>query len=146
MASTPKKNAGESTRESTQEGTQEGTEFFDSGLRVADLDPERPRPVETPWGSIALYLIDGEVLASDSFCPHMLGPLFQGTIAYGQVTCPWHGWRFDLRTGQRCDSADEGAAHARIRVCEVLDGAGGTLWLRRPRKLPRSAHTPEPGA
>ena len=44
-------------------------------------------------------------------CPHQLGPLAAGALADGVVTCPWHGYRFDVRTGvnltgQRCHLGD----------------------------------------
>jgi ferredoxin-NADP reductase/nitrite reductase/ring-hydroxylating ferredoxin subunit len=47
----------------------------------------------------ALFHIDGAVHAVDGLCPHEGGPLAEGTVANGIVTCPWHGWTFDARTG-----------------------------------------------
>lgn len=78
-----------------------GPESFDTQLRVAELDPTRPRLVETPWGPMALFVDGGEVLCIQAFCPHLEGPLFQGSVSGGAVSCPWHYWRFDLRTGRR---------------------------------------------
>jgi nitrite reductase (NADH) small subunit len=42
---------------------------------------------------------DGGVHATDPFCPHRQGPLADGLVGAGTVTCPFHGYRFDLRTG-----------------------------------------------
>jgi nitrite reductase/ring-hydroxylating ferredoxin subunit len=103
---------------------------FDTGIRADELQAERPRPVDTPWGSFALYVVEGRVIASQSFCPHLEGPLFQGSIVGSQVTCPWHRWRFDLLTGERLDAPD--AAH-RLRSCAVRTSAKGTLELEAPR-------------
>lgn len=36
-------------------------------------------------------------------CNHMGGPLSHGDVTGSTVTCPWHGWRYDLRTGARVD-------------------------------------------
>ena len=111
------------------------SEEFDTGLAREDLDPERPLPIDTPWGSFALYVIDGEVLASQSFCPHLQGPLFQGTIAGDTVVCPWHQWRFSLRTGERIDPL--GAFRRRadaLALCAVRVGERGTLVLRAPQR------------
>ena len=51
--------------------------------------------------SIAVFRArDGGVHATDPFCPHRQGPLADGLVGAGTVTCPFHGFRFDLRTGQ----------------------------------------------
>jgi nitrite reductase/ring-hydroxylating ferredoxin subunit len=133
-----------------------GTEH-DTGLRPQDLDPERPLSIETPWGAVALYRIGDEVLAAESFCPHLQGPLFQGTLTGDEITCPWHRWRFSLRTGERVPGDEEsarsqsadrrpdpgvldpgelvpgelgGRPDARITLYAVLLGPEGTLHLR----------------
>ena len=54
-----------------------------------------------------LVEIDGELIAYATTCPHMLGPLQDASVEHGQVTCPWHGYRFDIITrectsGQQC--------------------------------------------
>lgn len=49
---------------------------------------------------VALYNVDGEFYALDGVCPHQGGPLGQGELAGAIVTCPWHGWQFDVRDGQ----------------------------------------------
>jgi len=49
---------------------------------------------------IALFHVDGVYYALDGMCPHQGGPLGQGQLTGGVVTCPWHGWQFDVRTGQ----------------------------------------------
>jgi nitrite reductase/ring-hydroxylating ferredoxin subunit len=108
-------------------------ESFDTGLRQADLDAARPSPIETPWGSFALFVVAGRVHAVQSFCPHLDGPLFQGTQSGDTITCPWHQWRFSLISGAR---QDEGAllygGHPRLCVCSVTESARGTLVLSRP--------------
>ena len=49
---------------------------------------------------IALFNVDGEFHALDGICPHQGGPLGKGKLTGCVVTCPWHGWQFDVRTGQ----------------------------------------------
>ena len=109
---------------------------FDTGLTRADLDPARPAPIETPWGSISLYVVEGEVLASQSFCPHLEGPLFQGTVSGSTVTCPWHQWRVSLRTGRRLDAVGFLRRDARDALCvsDVRVGPRGTFLLSPPRR------------
>lgn len=48
---------------------------------------------------IALFQIDGEFYALDNNCPHRGGPLGEGDVEEGLVTCPWHGWQFDIKSG-----------------------------------------------
>ncbi|HEY5312344.1 MAG TPA: Rieske 2Fe-2S domain-containing protein [Pirellulales bacterium] len=49
---------------------------------------------------IALYNVDGTFFALDGVCPHQGGPLARGCLSGATVTCPWHGWQFDVRSGQ----------------------------------------------
>ena len=39
-----------------------------------------------------IYVLDG-------MCAHQGGPLAEGTVEHGCVTCPWHGWQYELSTG-----------------------------------------------
>jgi nitrite reductase (NADH) small subunit len=50
---------------------------------------------------VAVFRVGDEFFALDAICPHQGGPLAKGTIAGCIVTCPWHGWQFDLKTGQQ---------------------------------------------
>ena len=49
---------------------------------------------------IALFHVDGSFFALDGICPHQGGPLGKGRLNGCVLTCPWHGWQFDVRTGQ----------------------------------------------
>lgn len=51
--------------------------------------------------SIAVFELDGELVALDDRCLHRGGSLSQGVVRNGIVTCPQHWWRYDLRTGER---------------------------------------------
>lgn len=51
---------------------------------------------------IALYRIGDAFYALDGICPHAGGPLAEGELQGTVVTCPWHGWQFDVTTGQHC--------------------------------------------
>ena len=48
----------------------------------------------------ALFKVAGTVYCLDNRCTHVGGPLCQGALAGSIVTCPLHGSRFDVRTGQ----------------------------------------------
>ena len=56
--------------------------------------------VEGPQGNqVALFKVKGQVYALDNACPHSEGPLGDGELEEAIVTCPWHGWEFDVRSG-----------------------------------------------
>ena len=49
---------------------------------------------------IAVFHVDGQLYGLDGVCPHQGGPLGKGELNGHIVTCPWHGWQFDVRDGQ----------------------------------------------
>jgi len=49
--------------------------------------------------SLALFRVQNEYYALSNLCLHRGGPLGEGTLSGPLVTCPWHGWKFDVRTG-----------------------------------------------
>lgn len=49
---------------------------------------------------VALINVEGEVFAVDGNCPHQGGPLARGELDGDVVTCPWHAWRWNVRTGR----------------------------------------------
>lgn len=68
---------------------------------VADIPEKRARRVTTPKGDqIAIFRYDGKVSAISNVCAHQMGPLAEGCIIDGLVTCPWHGWQYDPTTGR----------------------------------------------
>lgn len=48
----------------------------------------------------AVFDVGGELQVTDAGCPHNSGPLAEGLVRDGVVTCPWHWYSFDLRTGE----------------------------------------------
>ena len=87
--------------------------------RVADLEPGRGRVVEVGGTRVALFHCDGAVYAIKGSCPHMGGELWEGKLTGDIVTCPWHGWRFNVKTGK--NPASEVVA---VRTFEVRIEAG----------------------
>ena len=52
---------------------------------------------------ICVANVNGTITAMDNVCLHMGGPLGQGFIEGSKIVCPWHGWEYDLRTGELGD-------------------------------------------
>jgi len=73
-------------------------------VRLCALDqapqPGNCRHFDLPDGiGCALFNVAGELFALQNNCPHMDSPIEDAAIERGVLTCPWHGWQFDLRTG-----------------------------------------------
>lgn len=51
---------------------------------------------------VAVFRVNGEFHAIDGICPHAGGPLGEGRLQGAIVTCPWHGWQFDVTSGTHC--------------------------------------------
>lgn len=48
---------------------------------------------------VAVFRHEGNLFALDGMCAHQGGPIAKGRVENGCVTCPWHGWQYDLATG-----------------------------------------------
>ena len=49
---------------------------------------------------VALANVEGTLHALDGLCPHQGGPLGTGRLCGTILTCPWHGWQFDVGNGR----------------------------------------------
>jgi len=68
--------------------------------RVEDLPPGSGRVVRAGERDVALFHCDDGFYATQAECLHMGGPVGRGTLAGCVVACPWHGWQYDVRTGE----------------------------------------------
>lgn len=69
------------------------------------LQASLPLPHIFDWRGDRFRLIevDGQLLAHAANCPHWLAPLDDVTVDHGCITCPWHGYRFDVSSGLSVD-------------------------------------------
>jgi len=72
---------------------------FVSVAKVNDVPPGQGKTVQVAGKNIALFNVDGSFYAIDETCLHRGGPLGEGELTGHLVTCPWHGWKYDVRTG-----------------------------------------------
>src|SRR3989338_8333658 len=66
---------------------------------VSELKPGENRVVDVNGTEVALFNVSGEFFAISNTCLHRGGPLGEGYLEGDVVTCPWHGWRFNVKTG-----------------------------------------------
>ena len=67
--------------------------------RADEIPPGGLKHVEVEDAVIALANVNGELYAVDGHCLHLQGPLGEGHLEHAVLTCPWHGWQYDVRTG-----------------------------------------------
>ena len=65
------------------------------------------RTVTIDGVAVALFRVGEQVHAVADTCPHEGASLGCGVLSRSEVTCPWHGWHFDLGTGRNTDGLDE---------------------------------------
>lgn len=80
---------------------------YKQAAKIGEVPAGEGRVVEVNGASIALFNVDGMFYAMDNTCLHRGGPLGEGSLEGTEVTCPWHGWTYDVKTGQ-CISAGAG--------------------------------------
>jgi nitrite reductase/ring-hydroxylating ferredoxin subunit len=78
-------------------------------LPLAELVPGVPRLVEADGARVVLVRVGEQVHAIGDVCAHRGGPLSEGKLTGTRLACPWHGWMYDVRTGQ-CQFPGRGAA------------------------------------
>ena len=83
-----------------------------------DLKPGEGKVVEMNGQEIALFRLGDEFYAIDNQCPHRHGPLGEGYVENDVVTCPWHGWQFNIKTGENASGIPGGVKTYKV----VLEG------------------------
>lgn len=89
--------------------------------RLEDLPEGSVRHVKVGKNDIAVAHVGDEVFALSNLCRHAFGPLSDGFVDGYTLVCPWHGWRYDVRTGTTDHpNADVRTFPARVVAGEVL--------------------------
>ena len=65
----------------------------------ADIPAGTGKVVQANGKTLAVFNCEGEFYAIDNACKHRGGPLGEGTVSGTSVTCPWHGWEYDVTSG-----------------------------------------------
>ena len=98
-----------------------GTEVDVPVCRVADLPAGSIRHIKIGKSDIALARVGDEFYALSNVCRHAFAPLADGVLEGHEVMCPWHGWRYDVRTGHTAHpGADVKTYPVTVRDGEVL--------------------------
>ena len=74
--------------------------------RTKEIPSGAGRMFEVNGRQVAVFNVGGRFHAIDHRCAHQQGPLAEGDLEGCVVTCPWHGWTYDVTTGQSPDDPD----------------------------------------
>lgn len=108
---------------------------------IGPVPPEDGSPIRATAGSTAVVASrqHGRVCALADRCSHRGGPLSEGEIGGGAITCPWHGSRFDLTTGHVVSGP--AVAPQPVYQTEIRDGR---LYVRRDEERTLRANPARP--
>ena len=81
---------------------------------ASDIPPGTAKELTVAGRVVALFHVGDAFHALDGVCPHAGGPLGEGHLKDNVVTCPWHGWQFDVTTGRHC--LNERIQHTKFAV------------------------------
>ena len=90
-----------------------------------DIPENRAHVVNLSGERVAIFKFDGRIAAVSSVCQHQNGPLGEGRIIDGCITCPWHGYQYDPETGASPPPFNERVPTFNIRL------VGDRVWVDR---------------
>ena len=101
---------------------------FQTVCRIDEVPEGEGRTVEVGDKLVAVFRVNSEFFAIDDFCPHMGASLSGGYVEKGNVTCPWHAWRFRLSDGAWADNP-------RIKIgCYPVQVQDGVIQVQVPER------------
>ncbi len=99
--------------------------------KVAEFSPSRPRSLSVNGIDVVLLKVGNSVYAFENNCPHQhFSVLHQGTLEGCHLTCPMHGWTFDVRTGISTNG------NGKLRMFETTI-EGDLVWVAATPEEPK---------
>jgi ferredoxin-nitrite reductase len=132
----------------TGEPSSPGPDGYRAVATLAELARDGRRAIQLGGRDLALFMSGEQIYCLDGICPHEGGPMAQGELSGGIVTCPWHGWAFRADNGQAADG--NGCAlgtypvkveDGRVLVALDLASKAGTASVSTDGEGARSAKT-----
>jgi nitrite reductase/ring-hydroxylating ferredoxin subunit/DMSO/TMAO reductase YedYZ heme-binding membrane subunit len=98
-----------------------------------EIQDDRARIVCLSGERVAIFKYDGKISAVSNVCQHQNGPLGEGKVVDGCITCPWHGYQYEPETGASPPPFTEKIPTFRVKMID------GEIWLN-PTPLPAGSH------
>ena len=73
---------------------------FQTVARADEIEPGTLACVKVGEAELTLARIGDEFYATQGHCLHLQGPLCEGRLEGTVLSCPWHGWQYDVRSGE----------------------------------------------
>lgn len=89
---------------------------FVKAAKVSDVSEGTGIMVAIDGTEVALFNIGGKFYAINNTCVHRGGPLGEGMVDGNVVTCPWHGWQYDVKTGKGVSNPNAQVASYKAKV------------------------------
>ncbi|MGH9741288.1 MAG: Rieske (2Fe-2S) protein [Candidatus Acidiferrum sp.] len=83
---------------------------FALAAKIAEVSSGTIHQFQVAGTAVALANVDGKFYAINDVCVHRGGPLGEGELHQNVVTCPWHGWQYDVTTGKVTQNPSMGVA------------------------------------
>lgn len=103
---------------------QAGGEEYTKALAEAELNGNPLKKVVVKGREIVICKHPDGIFAMTAVCPHAGGPLEEGDLTEDFITCPWHGWSFNIKDGSYC-------MNPRIKLpCYPVKTEGGWIYIK----------------
>jgi nitrite reductase (NADH) small subunit len=94
---------------------------IESGMRVkvgerSELERGSFLAATVEGKRVLVFDVEGKLYATSAVCAHQGGPLDRGLFEGAAITCPWHAWQFDVRTGEAIYDPGRGIATYPVEV------------------------------
>ena len=99
---------------------------FARAAKIADVPAGTIRQFQVEGTPVALANVAGKFYAINDVCVHRGGPLGEGELHDNVVTCPWHGWQYDVTTGKVTQNPSMGVA------CYATEVRGDEIFVNVP--------------
>ncbi len=106
--------------------------------RVGDIPENQAKLAMVEGRSIAIFKYQNQLSAVDNACKHQNGPLSEGRIIDGCITCPWHGYQYLPESGTSPPPFDEKIATYRLKLID------GQVWVDPKPQAPGTSIDPIP--
>jgi nitrite reductase/ring-hydroxylating ferredoxin subunit len=98
---------------------------FEKVAQVNEITPAFPKRIKVGECECVLFRVGEQIFAIENLCPHQRYAVFhQGILDHYTITCPMHGWSFDVRTGKAVSGS------GRLNIFEVRVDKNN-VWVKK---------------